>query len=299
MPQASSWVRVLVTVVAVAVAAAAGWYLWRIYEQSPWTRDGRVRANVVTVAPDVAGAVVDIRVKDNADVKIGDILFTVDPARYRLALLEAEAVLAGAKSVLDQRQDEQSRRERLTSASISEEALTQARSATLSAQAAYDQASASLGVAKLNLARTDVRSPVNGHITNLLVDRGDYATVGRPLVAVVDSDSYYVAGYFEETKLRHIKIGDNASIRLMAFDAPLTGHVQSMARAITDRDNALGGDLIANVNPTFSWVRLAQRIPVRIAIDEVPAGVSLSAGMTATVVITDPRDSSRIKPPAP
>jgi multidrug resistance efflux pump len=133
----------------------------------------------------------------------------------------------------------------------------------------------------------------------LLVDRGDYATVGRPLVAVVDSDSYYVAGYFEETKLRHIKIGDHASIRLMAFDAPLTGHVQSVARAITDRDNALGGDLIANVNPTFSWVRLAQRIPVRIAIDEVPAGVSLSAGMTATVVITDPRDSSRIKPPAP
>ena len=130
MPQASSWVRVLVTLVAVAVAAAAGWYLWRIYEQSPWTRDGRVRANVVTVAPDVAGAVVDIRVKDNADVKIGDILFTVDPARYRLALLEAEAVLAGAKSVLDQRQDEQSRRERLTSASISEEALTQARSAS-------------------------------------------------------------------------------------------------------------------------------------------------------------------------
>jgi multidrug resistance efflux pump len=235
MPQASSWIRFLVTVVAVAAAMVAGWYLWRIYEQSPWTRDGRVRANVVTVAPDVAGAVVDVRVKDNADVKIGDILFIVDPARYRLALLEAEAVLAGAKSVLDERQDEQSRRERLTSASISEEALTQARSATLTAQATYDQASASLGVAKLNLARTEVRSPVNGHITNLLADRGDYATVGHPLVAVVDSDSYYVAGYFEETKLRHIKIGDNASIRLMAFDAPLTGHVQSVAHSGPDR----------------------------------------------------------------
>src|SRR6202167_5741509 len=110
MPQASSWVRVLVTVVAVAVAAAGGWYLWRIYEQSPWTPDGPVGANVVTVAPDVAGAVVDIPVKDNADVKIGDILFTVDPARYRLALLEAEAVLGGAKSVLGPRQDEQARR---------------------------------------------------------------------------------------------------------------------------------------------------------------------------------------------
>lgn len=117
------------------------------------------------------------------------------------------------------------------------------------------------------------------------------------MVAVVDSDSFYVAGYFEETKLHHIKIGDHVSIRLMAFDAPLNGHIQSVARAITDRDNALGSDLIANVNPTFSWVRLAQRIPVRIAIDEVPKGVTLSGGMTATVVVTDPNDTSRIKPP--
>lgn len=296
MPQASSWVRVLVTVTVVVAAAVAGWYLWRTYEDSPWTRDGRVRANVVMVAPDVAGAVIDIRVKDNQDVKIGDTLFTVDPARYRLALAQTEAVLAGARSVLDRRREEQERRERLSSASISKEALDQARFATLSEQAAYDQAEAELGVAKLNLARTDVRSPVNGFITNLLVQRGDYATAGRSMVAVVDSDSFYVVGYFEETKLRHIKIGDPVSIRLMAYDAPLAGHVQSVARAITDRDNALGNDLIANVNPTFSWVRLAQRIPVRITIDEVPDGVTLSGGMTATVVVTDPNDSSRIKP---
>ena len=297
MQQTSSWIRVLVTVVVVAAAGVAGWYLWRTYEESPWTRDGRVRVNVVMVAPDVAGAVTDMRVKDNQSVKIGDTLFVIDPARYRLALEQAEAALAGAKSVLDQRQEEQQRRERLSSASISEEALNQARTATLSAQAAYDQAEAALGVAKLNLARTDVRSPVNGHVTNLLVHRGDYATAGHPMVALVDSDSFYVAGYFEETKLRHIKIGDHVSIRLMAYDAPLTGHVESVARAITDRDNALGSDLIANVNPTFSWVRLAQRIPVRIAIDDVPKGITLSAGMTATVVVTDPNDPNRIKPP--
>ena len=297
MQQTRSWIRVLVTVVVVAAAGVAGWYLWRTYEESPWTRDGRVRVNVVMVAPDVAGAVTDMRVKDNQSVKIGDTLFVIDPARYRLALEQAEAALAGAKSVLDQRQEEQQRRERLSSASISEEALNQARTAALSAQAAYDQAEAALGVAKLNLARTDVRSPVNGHVTNLLVHRGDYATAGRPMVALVDSDSFYVAGYFEETKLRHIKIGDHVSIRLMAYDAPLTGHVESVARAITDRDNALGSDLIANVNPTFSWVRLAQRIPVRIAIDDVPKGITLSAGMTATVVVTDPNDPNRIKPP--
>lgn len=286
MQQVSSWIRVLVTVVAVVIAGVAGWYLWRVYEESPWTRDGRVRVNVVTVAPDVAGAVIDIPVKDNQKVSIGDTLFVIDPARYRLAVAQAEAALAGAKSLLDQRREEQGRRERLSVDSISAEALTQARSATLSAQAAYDQAEATLGVAKLNLARTNVRSPVNGYITNLLVRRGDYATAGHAMVAVVDSDSFYVSGYFEETKLRHIQVGDRVSIRLIAYDAPLTGHVESVARAITDRDNALGSDLVANVNPTFSWVRLAQRIPVRIAIDDVPKGVTLSAGMTATVVVT-------------
>jgi RND family efflux transporter MFP subunit len=298
MPQAASWFRILVTMVVVAAAAMAGWYLWRIYEESPWTRDGRVRANVVMITPDVAGAVIDVRVQDNQEVKIGDVLFVIDQARYRLALSDAEAALAGAKSLVDQRQEELIRREKLSSASISEEALAQARSAALSAQAAYDRAVAALGVAKLDLDRTEVRAPINGHVTNLLIERGDYATVGRAMVAVVDSDSYYVAGYFEETKLRHIKIGDKVSIRLMGFDEPLEGHVQSVARAIADRDNAIASDLIANVNPTFNWVRLAQRIPVRIAIDKVPEGVALSAGMTATVVVTDPKSGNRVKLPA-
>jgi RND family efflux transporter MFP subunit len=297
MRNMTSIVRVLVTVIAVAVAAVAGWYLWRTYQESPWTRDGRVRANVVTVAPDVAGAVIDLKVQDNQEVKIGDVLFIIDPARYQLALQQAEAALAGAKSTYDQRQDELERREKLSSVAISEEALRQARSAALSARAAYDEAVAAVGVAKLNIARTEVRAPVNGHVTNLLVDRGDYATAGRDILAVVDSDSFYIVGYFEETKLRHINIGDPVSVRLMGYDAPIQGHVQSVARAITDRENAIGSDLIANVNPTFNWVRLAQRIPVRIAIDKVPDGITLSAGMTATVVVTDTDQGSRVKSP--
>jgi RND family efflux transporter MFP subunit len=299
MPNAASIVRVLVTLSVVAIAVVCGWYLWMTYQESPWTRDGRVRANVVNVAPDIAGPVIDVAVKDNQTLRIGDVLFTVDRARYQLALEQAEAAMAAAKSAADERQDELERRQKLTSASISDEALSQARNAALGAQADYNQAVAAVGVAKLNLARTEVRSPVNGYVTNLLLDRGDYAIVGHPMVAIVDSDSYYVAGYFEETKLRHIKLGDPVSIRLMGFDAALEGHVQSVARAITDRDNALAGDLIANVNPTFSWVRLAQRIPVRIAIDEVPAGITLSAGMTATVVVTDRADPRRVKAPAP
>ena len=294
--QLGSWFRVLLTVVAVAVAALGGWYLWKIYEESPWTRDGRVRANVVTIAPDVAGMVIDIAVKDNQSVRIGDVLFTIDPARYQLALSAAEAAEAGAKSVLDQRDEELHRRERLSSIAISEEAFSQSRTAMLAAQAAYDQAVAAVGTAKLNLARATVRAPVNGYVTNLLVDRGDYATAGHAMVAIVDSDSFYVAGYFEETKLRHIHTGDKVVVGLMGYDAPLRGHVQSVARAITDRDNVVGNDLIANVNPTFSWVRLAQRIPVRIAIDEVPNGVTLHAGMTATVSVVDAATGRTVKP---
>jgi RND family efflux transporter MFP subunit len=288
MPSLGRFAQYAVTIAAVAAAIVAGWWLWRLYEDTPWTRDGRVRANVVNVAPDVAGAVIDLRVKDNQQVKIGDILFVVDPARYQLALEEAEATAAGAKATLDERQEEQDRREKLSAAAISVEALNQARSATLEARAAYDQAVAQVGVAKLNLARTNVRSPVNGHVTNLLLNRGDYVTAGKPVLAVVDQDSFYIAGYFEETKLRFINLGDAVSIRLLGYDAPLKGHVESVARAITDRENVIGTDLIANVNPTFSWVRLAQRIPVRIAIDYVPEGITLSAGMTATLQVTSP-----------
>jgi RND family efflux transporter MFP subunit len=297
MRDMTSIVRVLVTVIAVVIAAVAGWHLWRTYQESPWTRDGRVRANVVTVAPDVAGAVIDLKVHDNQEVKIGDVLFIIDPARYQLALQQAEAALAGAKSASDQRQDELERREKLSPASITEEALMQARSAALSARATYDGAVAAVGAAKLNLARTEVRAPVNGHVTNLLVDRGDYATAGRAMLAIIDSDSFYVAGYFEETKLRYIKIGDPVSVRLMGYEAPIQGHVQSVARAITDRENVMASDLIANVNPTFNWVRLAQRIPVRIAIDNVPDGITLSAGMTATIVVTEADQGSRVKSP--
>ncbi|RZN18173.1 efflux RND transporter periplasmic adaptor subunit [Bradyrhizobium sp. Leo121] len=288
MPSLGRFAQYAVTIAAVAAAILAGWWLWRLYEDTPWTRDGRVRANVVNVAPDVAGAVIDLRVKDNQQVKIGDILFVVDPARYQLALEEAEATAAGAKATLDERQEEQDRREKLSAAAISVEALNQARSATLEARAASDQAVAQVGVAKLNLARTNVRSPVNGHVTNLLLNRGDYVTAGKPVLAVVDQDSFYIAGYFEETKLRFINLGDAVSIRLLGYDAPLKGHVESVARAITDRENVIGTDLIANVNPTFSWVRLAQRIPVRIAIDYVPEGITLSAGMTATLQVTAP-----------
>ncbi|WP_414475417.1 efflux RND transporter periplasmic adaptor subunit [Microvirga sp. M2] len=282
----SPTVRVVVTALVVATAAAAGWFAWQSYVETPWTRDGRVRANIVEMAPDVSGMVSEVRVKDNQPVKKGDVLLTIDPQPYRFALSQAEANAQGREQELEQRRRELERRTRLSTAAITAEAREQAETAVATAEAAYNQALAALNTAQLNLDRTQLRSPVNGFVTNLQVDPGDYATAGRALLAIVDSDSFYVAGYFEETKLRNLREGDRATVRLMGFPDEVEGHVDSIARAIADRETTQTSDgLIANVNPTFSWVRLAQRVPVRIALDRVPEDVRLSAGMTATVIV--------------
>jgi RND family efflux transporter MFP subunit len=278
--------RFVVTALVVALAAAAAWFAWQTYVRTPWTRDGRVRANIIEIAPDISGTVADVRVRDNQQVKKGDLLVVIDPERYRFALSQAEANVRGREQELEQRKRELERRTRLSSASITAEAREQAETAVVTSEAAYDQAIAALNTARLNLDRTEIRSAVNGFVANLQVDAGDYATAGRPLLAIVDSDSFYVVGYFEETKIRNLNDGDPATVQLMGFPDPIEGHVDSISRAVADREATQGSEsLIANVNPSFSWVRLAQRVPVRIALDRVPQDVRLSAGMTATVVV--------------
>jgi multidrug resistance efflux pump len=167
---------------------------------------------------------------------------------------------------------------------VSKEAQENAMQTASTAAAQLQQAQAALDAAKLNLERTKVYSPVDGYVTNLNVYRGDYATAGAAKLAIVDSHSFWVYGYFEETKLPHVRVGDRAQIRLMS-GGELTGHVESISRGIYDRDNPQSRELLADVNPTFNWVRLAQRVPVRVRIDEVPQGVMLAAGTTCTVVI--------------
>lgn len=285
MPWLKAALRVAVTLTVVVAAGFAGAYVWRSYVDEPWTRDGRVRADIVRLGPDVSGPVMEVRIRDNQQVRRGDVLFVVDQERFRLALDLARATEQGRASDLEQKRREAARREKLTSAAISEEVQEQARSAVQAAEAALAQAVAERKTAELNLARTEVRAPVNGYVTNLLLRPGDYVSPGAAVVAIVDSDSFYVAGYFEETKVRLIHEGDAATVRLMGHAGDLEGRVQSVARAIVDRDNATGSDLIANVNPSFSWVRLAQRVPVRIRLEHVPDDVRLTAGLTATVVV--------------
>lgn len=274
----------ILTAVIFAAAILIGRALWVHYMDEPWTRDGRVRADVINVAPDVSGAVVTMPVADNQFVKKGELLMEIDPSHYRIAVQQAQANVAARQAELRMRRADAARRADMDSQVVSKEQRENAAQTASTAEAQLQQAQAALDAAQLNLERTKVYSPVDGYVTNLNVYRGDYATAGTPKLAIVDSHSFWVYGYFEETKLPHVRIGDQAEMRLMSGGV-LKGHVQSISRGIYDRDNPESRELLADVNPTFNWVRLAQRVPVRVHIDEVPAGMVLSAGTTCTVVI--------------
>jgi multidrug resistance efflux pump len=284
--------RFAVTAIAVGVATVIGWQLWIYYLEAPWTRDGRVRADVVQVAADVSGLASNVLVQDNQVVKKGELLFRIDPARFEIALRDAQANVDSKLAAAQEADRETARYNRLTALSVSEEQQQQRSSTATEAQAAYQQALASRDLAALNLSRSQVRASVNGFVTNFDMRPGDYVDAGKPLFALIDSDSFHVDGYFEETKLPRIKIGDPARVYLVGEDAVIDGHVESIASGIADRERQGSSDLLANVNPTFSWVRLAQRVPVRIALDHVPAEVRLVGGRTATVVVLPPRQTA-------
>ena len=267
------------------VAILTGRALWVHYMDEPWTRDGRVRADVINIAPDVSGAVVELPVHDNQLVKKGDLLMQIDPSHYQIAVEQAQAAVAARKAELQMRRDDAQRRADMDSEVVSKESRENATHTASAAEAQYQQALAALDAAKLNLERTRVVAPADGYVTNLQVFRGDYANAGAPKMAIVDSHSFWVYGYFEETKLPRVRIGDKAEMRLMSGGV-LHGHVESISRGIYDRDNPQSRELLADVNPTFNWVRLAQRVPVRVHIDQVPDGLVLSAGTTCTVVVT-------------
>ena len=281
-------VRVLLTLVLLVAAGLLTYDMATYYLYSPWTRDARIRANVVTVAPDVSGYVDDIRVRNNQFVHKGDVLFIIDQERYRLALADAEATLAARHAQHLMLLDQYQRRVKLTpGVTITVENLETARRQSETAAANYQQAIASRDTAALNLRRTEVRASVNGYVTNLNLAQGTFASQGKAVMALIDSDSYRVEAYFEETKIPHIKSGASAEIHLMDGSPALQGTVLSIARGITDQDNKDGPQLLSSVNPTFTWVRLAQRIPATIHLTHVPSGVLISAGMTCTVVIKD------------
>jgi multidrug resistance efflux pump len=276
---------VLVTLIAIACAAVLGWAAWQAYMAAPWTRDGTVRAYVVTMAPEVAGRIVSLPVRDNQLVHKGDTLLVIDPTNYAIAVDQAQAALDQARANADNAQREAERRAHLSTLETSEEEKQTYQSNAAAAEASYRQAVASLARAKVDLDRTTIRAPVNGYVTNLLVQLGDYATTGQAVISLVNADSFWVDGYFEQTNLPQIHAGDPATIRLMGAHGLLRGHVESVARGIAVANAESGPTGLANVNPIFTWVRLAQRVPVRIHIDHVPPDLRLVAGETASVQI--------------
>ena len=288
-PVLRTLLRVGVTLTAVALAAVAIFWMWHHYEVEPWTRDGRVRADVVRIAPDVSGLVTEVLVQDNQAVERGQPLFKVDPPRYRLAVAEAEAALAAAKATLVQAQREAERNRALNDL-VSREEREQGEARVLTAAAGMRRAETALDVARLDLERTVVRASVNGFVTNLQLRPGDYVTAGAQALALVDTDSLRVEGYFEEDKLPRIHVGMRVEVKLMGEDEILTGRVESIAAGIADQDRGASPNLLPAVNPTFAWVRLPQRIPVRVALDEVPAHIRLIPGRTATVSIIEEED---------
>jgi multidrug resistance efflux pump len=342
----------LITLATVVLAGLLGWAMWGVYMGAPWTRDGTVRAYVVTIAPEVAGRIVELSVRDNQFVHKSDLLMVIDPTDFSIAVSQAEAAvqqaqasvqsieaqrtvqqaqIGASQAQLDQTQaalvfaQQQATRfqtlakdgwgtvqnaQQFTSQLYQQQAIVKSAQETvnlarkqmdalkaqrLSAEATLAQAGAQLSQAQVNLTRTRILSPVDGYVTNLLAQLGDYLTVGVNAISIVD-DSFWVDGYFEETNLAPIRMGDPAQIKLMGHSQVLRGHVDSIARAINVANAQPNNQGVATVNPIFTWVRLAQRIPVRIHIDEVPPGVVLTAGMTATVEIDDraraPRGSS-------
>lgn len=282
----AKWGRACVTLGALAGALLLGRALWDTYMNAPWTRDARVRADVVGIAPDLSGLVSDVLVRDNAPVKKGDVLFRVDRERFTLALKQAEAAVEGRAATLEQAKRDLARYAQLRERQVvSPQNAEQAQTTLTQADAAYQQAVSERDLARLNLERSEIKAPANGIVTNLELRRGDYVSTGKAVVALVDTDSLRVEGYFEETKLPRIHVGDPVTIRLMGEPTLLRGRVQSVAAAIEDRERVVGSGLLANINPTFNWVRLAQRVPVRIALEEVPPGIRLVAGLTATVEI--------------
>lgn len=278
--------RVGVTVAVVAAGAWASVALWGHYREAPWTRDGRVRADVVQIAPDISGIVEGIAVHDNQEVHKGDLLFSIDSVRPRIALAQAEASVRGLRSQIAQAQRED-RRNRALGELVPAETSEQSAQRLEQLSAALAQAAAAVDNAKVNLTRTRVLAPVDGWVTNLDLRPGTYATTGRPVMALIDKDSIHVLGYFEETKISRVRVGDPVRVRLIGETEPLHGHVDSIAAGIEDRERNPSSNLLANVNPTFNWVRLAQRIPVRVRLDKPPEDRRLIMGRTASVDIMD------------
>ncbi|MGF1687844.1 HlyD family secretion protein [Photobacterium japonica] len=290
--------RFTLTLLFVAAALGAIGWKYQQYLDNPWTRDGQIRAQIVQITPRVTGPIVAMPIHDNMLVKTGDVLFKIDPRTYDALVAKAKASVAQARALLQKAQDEAHRGQSLAHrqpGAIPRQTLNQLHTAVESAQAGVMVAEAALQEAKLNLSFTTVKAPVDGFITNLTLHVGSQVVANQPVVALIDQHSFWIEGFFKETDIRDVTAGTHAHVTFMAYpDQPLAAHVDSIGYGIAKTDGSTGVSLLPNVNPTFQWIRLAQRIPVRLTLEQVPADIQLRVGATASIIIHkhSPADTS-------
>jgi multidrug resistance efflux pump len=284
--------RRLATLGIFLVAVLVSIVAWDQYVTAPWTRDGSVRVQVASIAPQVSGQITQLRITDNQFVNKGDILYQIEPFDFDVTLRTSKALLEEREADLHVKQLQSERRQRLSDLATTPEEQQVFQGSAIQAKAAVDAAREQVAQADINLKRTEVHSPVNGFVTNLLLRVGDYAHAGVSNISIVDTDSFWVDGYFEETKLARVCVGDRAEVKLIGYSTPITGHVTTITRGVSVSNAATGAQGLPNVDPVYTWVRLAQRVPVRIAIDKVPPGIPLVSGATATVTI---REDSQVE----
>lgn len=282
-------IKILLTFSILGTAAYFVYHKYRDYIENPWTRDGQVRTQVIQVASRVTGMVTKIHVVDNQKVKTGDLLFEIDPSQYQVKLNQAEARL---KRTLEAAKGTKIEFERVKNiyakdkGAVSQKDLVRNETNYYKSLADIDSSEEAVNTAKLNLSYTKVYAEVDGYVSNINFQIGSQASANKPILALVDENSYWVFGFFRENAIPDVKVGDKAIVTLLAYpDTPLSGKVESVAWGISHSDGNPGNNLLPSVKPVFQWIRLAQRIPVRIKLDKLPENVKLRFGLTASVMV--------------
>lgn len=281
--------RYLITLLLFVAAGFVVYSYYQSYTSTPWTRDGQVSAFIVSITPRVTGQAVKIHVDDNSKVSKGDLLFEIDPSIYKAAYRKALATQKQALALLAKAKNEEQRAlnlEKRTPGAVSVLTLNNLNNAVQTSSANVELAKANVEEAGLNLEYTKVYAPTNGYITNLNLREGSQVVANSPVVALIDEDSFWIEGYFKETDLVGVNPQDKAMVTLMMHkNVQLKGHIKSIGFGIAKQDGSTGNDLLPNVNPNFQWIRLAQRIPIKVELDKVPKDIQLRVGMTASIKI--------------
>ncbi|PTO95080.1 efflux transporter periplasmic adaptor subunit [Vibrio sp. 10N.286.48.B8] len=281
--------RYLITLLLVVAASSVVYSYYQSYSSTPWTRDGQISAYIVSITPRVTGQVTKLHIEDNSQVAKGDLLFEIDPSIYQAAYNKALAAQKQARALLAKAKNEEQRAlnlEKRTPGAMPVLTLNNLNNAVETNAANVALAKANVEEAHLNLEYTKVYAPTNGYITNLNLREGSQVVANTPVVALIDEDSFWIEGYFKETDLVNVGPNDKAVVTLMMHnDIQLEGHIKSIGFGIATQDGSTGNDLLPNVTPNFQWIRLAQRIPIKVELDNVPEDLQLRVGMTASLKI--------------